>query len=229
MTHILDNPIYNALKTGNKKLAIGEGQTSIFRRDVAPFAGMKNNNEEDFKAITALGAHINPVVIFTPVKLSIPTNWEVARAFDMLQMVYEGPVPVNSTPQQITDLDDSHIPQMLELTQLTKPGPFLQRTIEFGNYTGIFEDGKLVSMLGQRMQPSPYIEISAVCTHPCHLGKGYAGILLNEQIKRVIKANGIPFLHVLADNHQAIRVYERVGFKTRKPILGYVCNIIKDA
>lgn len=225
MAHTLDNPIYNALKTGNKKLAIGEGQVNIFRRDVAPFSGMENNNENDFAALTAFGPQINPVVIFTPVKLDIPKNWEILRAFEMLQMVYEGIAPANSSTQRITDLDDSHIAQMIELTELTKPGPFLQRTIEFGNYTGIFENGKLVSMLGQRMQPSPYIEISAVCTHPDHLGKGYAGILLNEQIKRVINANGIPFLHVLADNYSAIRVYERVGFKARINMHGYVVNI----
>jgi ribosomal protein S18 acetylase RimI-like enzyme len=225
MAHILDNPIYNALKTGNKKLSIGEGQVTIFRRDVAPFAGIENNSEDNFAALTTFGPEINPVVIFTPVKLDIPKNWEILREFEMLQMVYEGGAPINSSTQQITDLDDSHIAPMIELTELTKPGPFLQRTIEFGNYTGIFEDGKLVSMLGQRMQPSPYIEISAVCTHPDHLGKGYAGILLNEQIKRVINANGIPFLHVLADNYPAIRVYERVGFKARINILGYVFNI----
>lgn len=225
MAHTLDNPIYNALKTGNKKLSIGEGQVNIFRRDVAPFAGMENNSENDFAALNTFGPQINPVVIFTPVKLGIPKNWEILREFEMLQMVYEGPVPTNSTSQKITDLDDSHIPQMIELTELTKPGPFLQRTIEFGNYTGIFENSKLVSMLGQRMQPSPYIEISAVCTHPDHLGKGYAGILLNEQIKRVKQAGGVPFLHVLADNHSAIRVYERVGFKARINMLGYVLNI----
>nr|WP_067058472.1 GNAT family N-acetyltransferase [Mucilaginibacter sp. L294] len=225
MTHILDNPIYNALKTGNKKLSIGDGQVTIFRRDVAPFAGMESNSNEDFEALTALGPQINPVVIFSPVKHNLPGNWEILREFEMLQMVHEGPAPTNPASQQITDLDDSHIAQMIELTQLTKPGPFLQRTIEFGNYTGIFDDGKLVSMVGQRMQPSPYIELSAVCTHPDHLGKGYAGILLNEQIKRVIKANGIPFLHVLADNESAIRVYERVGFKARSPMFGYVINI----
>ena len=227
MTPILDNPIYHALKTGNKKLAIGDGQVNIFRRDVAPFAGMENNSEDDFKALTAFGPQVNPVVIFTRVKLNIPENWEVVREFEMLQMVHNGVMPTSPAANQTTDLDDSHIPQMIELTQLTKPGPFLERTIEFGNYTGIFEGDKLVSMVGQRMQPSPYIELSAVCTHPDHLGKGYAGILLTEQIKRVIKVNGIPFLHVLDDNYGAIRVYERVGFKARCPMLGYVFNILE--
>jgi ribosomal protein S18 acetylase RimI-like enzyme len=225
MEHILDNPIYNALNTGNSKLAINKEQVKLFRRNVAPFVGMKSNSVSDLDAINSLEKEINPVVFFTPAKIDLPASWTVTREFDMLQMVYNGPVPVTDAPLQITDLDESHIPEMITLTQLTKPGPFLQRTIEFGNYTGIIKDGKLVSMAGQRMQPSPYVELSAVCTHPDYLGRGYAGVLLNEQIRRVVAAGLIPFLHVLADNHSAISIYKRVGFKTRKTIFGYVCNV----
>jgi ribosomal protein S18 acetylase RimI-like enzyme len=224
MTHILDNPIYNALKTGNKHLAANAGQVSLFRRDVAPFAGMEYNTEADFEAISALSADTNPLVIFTPVKLTLPKTWNIVYEFDMKQMVYEGPMPPMQTDVTITELSDNHISEMIALTTLTKPGPFLQRTIEFGGYTGIYENGELVAMAGQRMQPLPYVEISAVCTHPDHVGKGYAGILLNEQIRRIMASGKLPFLHVLADN-PAIRVYEHVGFKTRKPIFGYVCNL----
>ena len=116
---------------------------------------------------------------------------------------------------------------MLALTKLTNPGPFAQRTIEFGNYYGFFEGDELVAMAGQRMHIGDHVEVSAVCTHPDHLGKGYAGILLTEQIKRVIKAGSTPFLHVLDDNYGAIRVYERVGFKARIQMLGYVFNILE--
>jgi hypothetical protein len=61
---------------------------------------------------------------------------------DCCQMVYEKPVSdftikVNSP---IVPLDMKHIPQMMELTALTKPGPFLEKTILFGNYFGIFEN-----------------------------------------------------------------------------------------
>ncbi|RYU91999.1 hypothetical protein EWM62_00735 [Mucilaginibacter terrigena] len=166
MHHILDNPIYNALKTGSKHLSADEtvGPVNVFRRDVAPFVGMENNTGNDFKALSALGPAINPVVVFSTVKLDIPSRFEVAREFEMLQMVHDGSAPSAFSSPQITELDESHIPQMIELTQLTKPGPFLQRTIEFGNYTGIFEDGRLVSMVGQRMQPSPYVELTP-CAH----------------------------------------------------------------
>ncbi|GGH01108.1 GNAT family N-acetyltransferase [Mucilaginibacter phyllosphaerae] len=227
MPHVLDNPIYNALISGSQKLSVAQGSVSHFRRDVAPFAGLKNLDEADFAVLEQLIAESGVYVLFSPQKIKFPQSWQILRSFEMKQMIYEGPVPANDTRQQIIDLDDSHVPEMLALTQLTVPGPFLDRTIEFGNYTGIFTDDKLVAMAGQRMQPSPYIEISAVCTHPDHLGKGYAAALLNEQIRRIMNDGNIPFLHVLADNHSAIRVYERAGFKNHQQMLGYVCNIPK--
>ncbi|HVG42779.1 MAG TPA: GNAT family N-acetyltransferase, partial [Chitinophagaceae bacterium] len=67
-----------------------------------------------------------------------------------------------------------HVEQMMQLATLTKPGPFGPHTIDFGYYYGIFEEGKLVAMTGQRLHVAHFTEISAVCTHPDHLGKGYA-------------------------------------------------------
>lgn len=108
------------------------------------------------------------------------------------------------------------------MVQLTEPGPFLEKTIDFGNYTGVFEDGKLVSMAGHRFNPTPYTEVSAVCTHPNHLGKGYAYRLLREQIKRILAKNEIPFLHVRDDNEGAIKLYEKLGFNIRTSMIAYV-------
>jgi predicted GNAT family acetyltransferase len=104
---------------------------------------------------------------------------------------------------------------MLDLTALTKPGPFGPRTHELGYYVGIRDGGKLVAMAGERLKVPGYTEISAVCTHPDHLGKGYAAALMSE-IMRSIRARGEkPFLHVRGDNSRAIAIYERLGFHTR--------------
>ena len=72
------------------------------------------------------------------------------------------------------------------------------------------------------MNPVPYAEISAVCTHPDYLGRGYASKLLLFQIRRIRVAGQIPFLHVLSTNERAIRVYERLGFVIRKETTLYV-------
>ena len=77
-------------------------------------------------------------------------------------------------------------------------------------------------MAGQRFHPYNYVEISAVCTHPDHAGKGYAKQLLLSQINHIIDEGNIPFLHVREDNHRALEVYKRLGFETRTAISFFV-------
>ena len=104
---------------------------------------------------------------------------------------------------------------MVALATLTKPGPFGRRTHELGTYLGIRCDGKLVAMAGERLKVPGYTEVSAVCTHPDHLGKGYARALMTEIMRGIRDVGDIPMLHVRADNARAIELYERLGFRTR--------------
>ncbi|RVU03005.1 GNAT family N-acetyltransferase [Mucilaginibacter limnophilus] len=225
MAHILDNPIYNALISGNREFAAGADPAFFFHQDVAPFAGLKDASEKDFELLGSILPNESVFVIFSRTELVIPKSFQVLRHFNMYQMVYNGYFLTSETDNHIIkELGYEDVSEMLALTQLTNPGPFLPRTIEFGNYTGVFNETKLVAMAGHRMQPLPYAEISAVCTHPNHVGKGYATILLKEQINRILKAGKTPFLHVLQENKGAISVYKRIGFKTRAPMFGYVLS-----
>jgi ribosomal protein S18 acetylase RimI-like enzyme len=221
MEHILDNPIYNALNTGNKHLSRGSGTAKFFIPEVAPFAGLKENSSVYFNELREISDPNSSFILFTPVHLEIPRIWKISGQMDLLQMVYEQEDPMMVTQQEFADLEQKHISQMLEITALTKPGPFLSRTIEFGKYKGIFKGNDLIAMAGQRFQPTPYVEISAVCTHPDHLRKGYASALLSEQIRLIQAVGHIPFLHVRADNYSAIKAYERLGFSTRSEMFVY--------
>jgi ribosomal protein S18 acetylase RimI-like enzyme len=222
MKHILDFPIYNALNTGNKHLSGGSANAKFFSPDVAPFAGLQQNTPVFFNELHEISGDDAFFVLFTPAHVEIPAPWKINDQMDLLQMVYEQPAPAATGDPQLVDLEQKHVPQMLELTALTKPGPFLSRTIEFGNYTGIFDGEDLVAMAGQRLQPLPYVEISAVCTHPDYLRKGYASALLAGQIRLIQAAGRIPFLHVRADNDSAVQAYLRSGFTTRSEMFVYV-------
>jgi len=136
---------------------------------------------------------------------------------DLIQMVHDS-VDANQTPSEsheFLQLGESDVPEMLTLTQLTKPGPFNRRTHELGDYFGIRMSGKLIAMAGERLHVPGYTEISAVCTHPDFLGRGYAKALTAMQILRIRSRAEIPFLHVLPANRAAVALYERLGFKTR--------------
>jgi predicted GNAT family acetyltransferase len=67
-------------------------------------------------------------------------------------------------------------------------------------------------MAGERMFPSPYREISAVCTDESHRGKGLAARLVRHLVARIHERGETPILHAREDNANAIRLYEHLGF-----------------
>jgi predicted GNAT family acetyltransferase len=113
-------------------------------------------------------------------------------------------------------LGAADVAEMIALTELTKPGPFFARTHELGKFLGLRIDGKLVAMAGERMKPANYTEMTAICMHPDHRGRGYAQLLLGAVARQIVARGEIPFLHVFTDNISAIALYERQGMNIRR-------------
>jgi len=221
MEHVLDNPAWNALISGNSNLSFGGEKVKYFDTEVSPFVGFDNNTNENFAALYEMLPNSRPVLFVAPVETDISAAWKVLRVIHGVQMVCEPAKIGHEIMIDQVPLGEEHVPQMLELTQLTNPGPFASRTIDFGHYQGIFEEGRLVAMAGQRLHTFNYAEVSAVCTRPGHTGKGYARQLILNQINRMRAAGDIPYLHSRADNDRAIKVYESLGFKTRIDVWFY--------
>ncbi len=135
----------------------------------------------------------------------------------LLQMILENDARLepNRKSYDFIELGQTDVAEMVELATLTKPGPFDTRTREMGTYLGIREGGKLVAMAGERLKLPGYTEISAVCTHPEHLGHGYAGFLMTILAERIRGRGETPILHVRAENARAVQLYERLGFRRR--------------
>jgi predicted GNAT family acetyltransferase len=222
MEHVLDNPAWNALISGNKHLSYGNGEVRYFDKEVSPFAAFKYNTADNFQLLYELLPHNGPVLVVTHAEIEIPARWKVLQLIRGLQMVCDIMKEQDEVQAELVSLTDRHVPQMLTLAKLTNPGPFAEKTINFGHYQGIFENGNLVAMAGQRLHVFNYAEISAVCTHPDYTGKGYARQLLVNQVNRIKAVSVIPFLHVRYDNGRAIKVYESLGFSTRREVYFYV-------
>lgn len=221
MSHPLDNPAWHALRMGNKALANGTDYAAYFAPAVSPFAAVPEPTPTNLTLLYQTIPFDAPIAIISSQKLSIDSGWTVLQRMDGLQMVYTKPVEPAPDPVSITPLTDQHIPQMLALTKLTSPGPFAERTIDFGHYEGIFDGNELIAMAGQRLHPAGFAEISAVCTHPNYTGKGHARQLIVSHITRIQAGGETPFLHVRADNVRAISVYEAMGFDTRTDVYFY--------
>jgi len=216
----LENPVYNALCSVDKKFARGSEMVKYFDEEVSPFAGFPSGYEKGFEELHALLPKKRKILFAIPTQIQEPVGWNIVHEIKGLQFIYEGATcpATKINPRELTITD---VPQMVELARLTKPGPFHSRTIEFGYYYGLFHDDKLIAMTGQRLHVDNYTEISAVCTHPAHLGKGYAGALILHQLQIILSHGQVPFLHVRDDNQRAISLYERLGFKVSRPMNFY--------
>jgi GNAT superfamily N-acetyltransferase len=109
-------------------------------------------------------------------------------------------------------------PDMVALTDVAFPGFFRRRTNEMGEYFGIRIEGELVAMAGERLAIPGWREISAVCTHPAHAGKGCATVLMNRLLREHAAAGLRSFLHVIEKNARAIALYKRMGFVTANSV-----------
>ena len=154
-------------------------------------------------------------MLFTPDAVKPPAEFKVALADTGEQMIGT-PVETPANGVDIVTLGVDDVPAMIELTALTKPGPFSARTHELGTFLGIRVDGQLVAMAGERMKPAHYTEMTAVCVHPSHRGRGYGQMLLSAISRQIVSRGEIPFLHVFTSNHSAIALYRRQGMEIRR-------------
>jgi ribosomal protein S18 acetylase RimI-like enzyme len=224
---LLDNPIWNALSTEHAPLALGDQRARRYPPEIGPLSGIPDQSAGSYDALRQL-AGSGAVVLFSVDPFRIPTGWKVIREGPIVQMirtpksaaaaedlrldVWKMASAVGSELRQLTAADA--LP-MVALAELTEPGPFRLRTIELGNFYGIFQDGTLVAMSGKRMHLPGLVEVSGVCTHPDARGLGYAGHLMSMVIDEIEREGRVPFLHALAQN-PAIRLYERLGFELRQ-------------
>ncbi len=217
--HALDNPVWGSVIGAHADLAdvasVGDGRAGRYQTDVAPFGAVEDPSDPAcWDALAELLAGQATCLLVEPADL--PGGWEVVRVIPGVQMDGTGLAPAPD-PDAVT-LTDVDVPDMLELVRRTQPGPYLRRTIRMGGYVGIRRDGELIAMAGQRLHPSGWAEISAVCTDPRHRAQGL-GTRLVRAVAAPIRSGGeVPFLHAAADNVNAIGLYEALGFTLRRTL-----------
>ena len=99
-----------------------------------------------------------------------------------------------------------------------RTGPFRPRTYELGTYLGLHRDGRLVALAGERLHPTGWTEISAVCTDPAYRRQGLASHLVRGVAAGIRERGETPFLHTGAANTRAIDLYLAMGFELRREV-----------
>jgi predicted GNAT family acetyltransferase len=209
---LLDNPIWSALTTDQSYLAQGGSLAKRFPRDVVSFAAMPDQSVPAYQALEEI-LEGDVAALFLDSAPVLSANWSMVASGEVYQMVCEAP-PAAQPNLSLRKLSEADIPEMLALTTLTEPGPFLPRTIELGAYFGIHESGSLVAMAGERLRLTGYTEVSAVCTHPDYRRRGYGNALMSVVMTGIMTRGETPFLHVRTGN-PAQSLYQKLGFRVR--------------
>jgi predicted GNAT family acetyltransferase len=219
--HVLDRPILAALATRHGAFAQGGPLAMRYIPEISPFAATADDSPQALSALAELVPAQDKVLQVQAGDIAVPTGMVSETAFAAVQMLARTvTVPAEDTP--FIELSDGDAPEMLDLANLTKPGPFLSRTHAFGGYIGIRVEGRLAAMAGHRLKVPGFTEISAVCTHPEFRGRGYASCLMRVLAGRIQASGDTPFLHTYAANAGAIRLYEQLGFVHRATLNGRV-------
>lgn len=214
--HELDNPFWSALRSIHEGLALRADDVARYPAAYAPFLGVGEDGIEVAPALERLVDPGESVYLIGAVPL-VPPGWTLEKFGSLAQMVCETPMESVDGPP-IVPLSEAHRADVLELTALVYPHYFRERTMDLGRYFGIYEDGRLAAMIGERLGTATAREMSAICTHPDFNGRGYARRLTATLTNDMLADGRLPFLHVSYANARAKALYERLGYRLRADV-----------
>ena len=219
--HPLDNPVWAALNGPQRSVAEAGDLAARYLPQISSFGAFPGPpGSEHWRAMARLIGPGGRVIITGPTGTP-PEGWCTEYDGMGVQMTGEAlDVPPADVAALRSDLHVLHLGKadaadMVELVELARPGPFAPRTWELGGYVGVRIDGELVAMAGQRFRPTGWCEISAVATHPDHRRRGLGAHLVRVVAAGAVARGELPMLHTAADNTDAIRLYEAMGFTHR--------------
>ena len=216
MMDALDNPVWHSLASRHAQLARRSANAARYPADVAPFAAV-----DVFDAAAAAQLRmlldVGETVLFVGPSPEFQEGWHAEPLEHIAQGVCPARLAVRDGPEVI-ELDASHVADVLELTARVYPHYFRPRTPQMGRYFGIYDGTKLAAITGERMSFAGHTELSAICTDPAYLGRGYAQRLVAQLVNDVLERGDLPFLHVSHRNARAKALYEHMGFRWRADV-----------
>jgi predicted GNAT family acetyltransferase len=214
---LFSNPVWHALQTKHSHFAMTAGDACRCPADVAPFAAVASASTTAMQQLASLLTPGESVWIVGEDCPLVP-GLDLTKTLKCLQMVLPDEVDPPAPTADIVGLSDADVPEMVALITLAFPGFFRDRTYQMGSYYGVRVDGELAAMGGERLMLEGYPEISGVCTHPEHRGKGYAASLIWEVVRKHRRDRDVSWLHVASSNEHAIELYRRLGFAVSREV-----------
>jgi predicted GNAT family acetyltransferase len=215
--NLFRNPVWHALHTIHRSLAVFAGDACSYRADVAPFAALAEPSVVAMQQLHSLLSSGEAVWLFGEDYPHIP-ELSVKGTLECFQMALPEKVTPVDPIIEMVQLSDVNAGEMLALTALAFPGFFRHRTCEMGSYYGVRSGSELIAMGGERLMLDGYAEISGVCTHPSHRGQSLASSLIWQLVRNHKRSGLVSWLHVSCVNDHAIALYTRMGFKVIRKV-----------
>lgn len=212
------NPVWHALRGPHASLALSAGEACRYPADVAPFAAVSGPGMAAMKDLHSLLLPKESLWIVDRPHPQAP-GLALEDSLECVQMVLPRAAPPPPATAQVEPLAAPHAEEMVALTNLAFPGFFRTHTHRMGSYCGLRAGRALVAMGGERLRLDRYPELSAICTHPAHRGKGHARNIIGHLVGRQRREGLVSWLHVGAPNRHASELYRNLGFEPVRSIM----------
>jgi len=212
----LDNPAFYSLSETHSNFALNFHGMKFYNPMYCPFGGWKADLCIDTEqGITNYAQQTSSFYVIGQ-KPIFGDNIILSKELICDQILLESPLNIEINEEIIEIRTDNERNELYQLVNFVQPGYFRDKTPQLGNYYGIYKNDRLVAVTGERMKMDKFTEISAVVIHPDHIGRGYAKQLVSFASKKIFMEGRGPYLHVAESNFQAIALYIKLGFKTRR-------------
>ena len=218
----LDNPVWYSLSETHQNCSLGNDHIKFYHPDYCPFGGFILN--ENISGCIEKYSMMADSFFIVGKRPQFANSLKLKNELVCEQMVLYKKIRMD-IGENVVKLGDEHADDLFHLVNLVQPGYFKGKTFLLGSYHGIFKNNDLVAVTGERMKMNGHTEVSAVVTHPDHIGKGYAKQLVAYTSNNIFDEDKIPYLHVAENNITAIGLYEKLGFKRKRKISFW--NLVK--
>lgn len=212
----LDNPVWNSLNETHHDFCIHYEGAKFYKPAYCPFGSFVDYKQAS-EVLTRYASNSNNFYVVGE-QPSYNSDLKLHKNLICHQMVLKNAINIHCNEVIVPLQSNQQKTDLFHLVNLVQPGYFNAKTHELGSYFGIYKDQKLVAVTGERMKMNAFTEVSAVVTHPQHTGNGYAKQLIKHTTDNMFQEGKTPYLHVASTNIGAIKLYEKLGFVTRRKI-----------
>src|SRR5690242_12777399 len=109
MNQVLDNPVYNALLTGDATRSQGTETVKYFDAEISPFIGFDRSNNKGFEELYDLLPEGRKILYASRQKIEIPEGWTVTHQIEGTQFLFTGKLSATVPDTNLIPLEKKHV------------------------------------------------------------------------------------------------------------------------